>query len=68
MKIHWDGIEWGEQSSLWWFNYLPKKDRHWGYDLMFYDHQGSECFGFWFFNIGWNCVTATKRVKKKLGL
>lgn len=62
-KIQWDGIEWWQSEVtlntktyfyyIYWWNWLPKKHRFWGYDHMYYDGP-HKMIGFWFVNISWS--------------
>lgn len=46
--IHPQAIDYG----IWWFNWLAKDIRYWGYEEAWYDGP-LPSFGFWFFNISW---------------
>lgn len=61
-KISFSGIEWWQSEItlntdayffyLYWWNWLPKDLRFWGFEQMYYDGPHNT-FGFWFFNISW---------------
>lgn len=57
MKIFSNGIEWGGPDSDWyyfyWWNWLPKKVRFFGYEQIWWDGP-HYTFGFWYFNISWS--------------
>lgn len=62
-KLHWSGIEWGQSEVtlnsgtyfyyVYWWNWLPKEYRSWGFEQIYYDGPHN-MFGFWFFNISWS--------------
>ena len=62
-KLSWNGIEWGQSEKtldtgeyfyyFYWWNWLPRKDRFWGFEKICYDGPHN-CFGFWFFTISWS--------------
>lgn len=56
MRLRRDGVEWGGPNDDWywfyWWNWLPKGLRYWGYEDFYYDGPiGS--FGLWFTNLSW---------------
>ena len=51
------GTAFGGSNSDWfwfyWWNWLPRTHRYWGYEEDWHDGQIYH-FGFWFFNWSWN--------------
>jgi hypothetical protein len=70
-KLKWDGIEWWQSKVtlgsdhyfyyIYWWNWLPKEYRSWGFEQMYYDGPHN-MFNFWFFNISWS--TPLTKVRK----
>lgn len=56
MKFHGNGVNWGGPKDDWywfyWWNWLPKNLRYFGYAQDWYDGPISS-FGFWIFNWTW---------------
>lgn len=56
MKLRSYGVEWGGPDSEWyylyWWNWLDKKYRYFGYQNIYYDGY-HHSFGLWFTNISW---------------
>ena len=62
-KLKWDGIEWWQSEKtlgsniyfyyFYWWNWLPKEHRFWGFEQMYYDGSHN-LFGFWFCSISWS--------------
>jgi len=62
-KWSWDGLKYyriyfagGAYTYLYyvyWWNWLKKEYRYWGYDEFWYDCPHNN-FGFWFFNVSWS--------------
>lgn len=72
-KLKWDGIEWWQSEVtldtdtyfyyVYWWNFLEKEDRYFGFDYFYYDGPHRN-FGLWFFNISWS--TPWTKFKKTL--
>jgi hypothetical protein len=70
-KLRWDCIKWLQSEKtlgtnryfyyFYWWNWLQKKHRYWGFEQFYYDGPHNT-FGFWFFNISWQ-TPWTKIVK-----
>lgn len=41
-------------------NFLSKKNRYFGYEVITYDCQNHASFGFWFFNFSWSLPWTTE--------
>jgi hypothetical protein len=62
-KLHWDGVKWWQSEVtlgtntyfyyIYWWNWLPKEHRSWGFEQIYYDGPHS-MFNFWFFNVSWS--------------
>jgi hypothetical protein len=63
-KLSFVGIEWGRPYTeyrnpnayfyyFYWWNWLPKEYRSWGFEQIYYDGPHN-MFNFWFFNISWS--------------
>lgn len=67
MKKHKDGIEWGGPNQDWywfyWWNWLPKDLRYFGYTQDWYDGPMSS-FGLWFINLTWRLPWTRHNGKK----
>lgn len=71
-KLRWDCIKWWQSEKtlgtnhyfyyVYWWNWLQKKHRYWGFEQSYYDGPHNT-FGFWFFNISWS-TPWTKVVKE----
>lgn len=53
--VYLDGAEWGPHRwyYFYWWNWLPKHLRYWGYEVDWYDGP-IYSFGFWFINWSWS--------------
>lgn len=65
MKLYKDGISFGGKNDyhFFWWNWLPKRLRHFGYVQDWYDGPLSS-FGFWFINWTWSLPWTNHNGKK----
>ncbi len=74
--VHWDGIEYGSYINkvtskkeysfyFYWWHWLPKSVRYWGYEMIQYDG-AHESFGLWFTNLSWSTAGSYRRLDKQL--
>jgi hypothetical protein len=52
LELFWNGVMWDDYYHVFWWNWLPKKYRYFGYREDFYDHP-LYSFGLWFTNVSW---------------
>jgi hypothetical protein len=52
-RVYKTGIAWGKWGScVWWWNWLPKKFRYFGYSKDWYNGP-IYSFGLWYINVGY---------------